>query len=39
MQMTYELGCRVGEFVRIQLKHLNFCRSTVLFRGVKTPEL
>ena len=31
MQMIYELGCRVGEFVRIQLKHLNFSRSTVLF--------
>ena len=31
LQMIYELGCRVGEFVRIQLKHLNFSRSTVLF--------
>ena len=30
-RMIYELGCRVGEFVRIQLKHLNFSRSTVLF--------
>jgi len=30
-QMIYELGCRVGEFVRIQLKHLNFSRSTILF--------
>ena len=31
MRMIYELGCRVGEFVRIQLKHLNFSRSSVLF--------
>ena len=23
MRMIYELGCRVGEFVRIQLKHLS----------------
>src|SRR3989337_2724634 len=30
-EMIYELGCRVGEFVRIQLKHLNFSRSTILF--------
>ena len=30
MQLIYELGCRVGEFVRIQLKHLDFSRSTVL---------
>ena len=30
MQMVYELGCRVGEFVRIQLKHLNFSRDTIL---------
>ena len=30
-QVIYELGCRVGEFVRIQVKHLNFSRSTVYF--------
>ena len=36
MQMIYELGCRVGEFVRIQLKHLNFKRSTVLFPAENT---
>lgn len=29
-QVIYELGCRVGEFVRIQLKHINFSRSTIL---------
>ena len=31
MRMIYELGCRVGEFVRIQLKHLSFGRNTVYF--------
>jgi integrase len=30
-EIIYELGCRVGEFVRIQVKHLNFSRSTVFF--------
>ena len=30
LQIIYELGCRVGEFVRIQIKHLNFSRSTIL---------
>jgi integrase len=34
--MVYELGCRVGEFVRIQLKHLNFSRSTVFFPAENT---
>jgi integrase len=29
MRVTYELGCRVGEFVRIQLRHLAFSRSTI----------
>jgi len=29
LQMIYELGCRVGEFVRIQLKHLSFQKSSV----------
>ena len=36
MQMIYELGCRVGEFVRIQLKHLSFGRSTVYFPAENT---
>jgi len=31
LRMVYELGCRVGEFVRIQLKHLSSSRSTVFF--------
>jgi len=26
-EVMYELGCRVGEFVRIQIKHINFGRS------------
>ncbi len=30
-EIIYELGCRVGEFVKIQVKHLNFSRSTVFF--------
>ena len=29
MQVIYELGCRVGEFVRIQLKHMDFRRSAI----------
>jgi len=36
LRMVYELGCRVGEFVRIQLKHLNFGRSTVFFPAENT---
>ena len=34
--MIYELGCRVGELVRIQVKHLNFSRSTVFFPAENT---
>jgi integrase len=36
MQVIYELGCRVGEFVRIQLKHLDFGRSSVYFPAENT---
>ena len=36
LQVIYELGCRVGEFVRIQVKHLNFYRSTVFFPAENT---
>jgi integrase len=32
----YELGCRVGEFVRIQVKHLNLSRSVVFFPATNT---
>ena len=35
-EIIYELGCRVGEFVRIQVKHLNFNRSTVFFSAENT---
>ena len=35
-RVIYELGCRVGEFVRIQVKHLNFSRSTVFFPAKNT---
>ena len=31
MRTLYELGCRVGEFVRIQLRHLSFGRGSVYF--------
>lgn len=36
LRMIYELGCRVGEFVKIQLKHLDFNRSTVFFPAENT---
>lgn len=29
MQVIYELGCRVGEFVRIRLEHIDFRRGRV----------
>ena len=35
-EIIYELGCRVGEFVRIQVKHVNFNRSTVFFPADNT---
>jgi len=35
-EVMYELGCRVGEFVRIQVKHINFNRSTVFFPAENT---
>lgn len=36
MRLIYELGCRVGEFVRIQLKHLSFARNTVYIPAENT---
>ena len=36
LRVVYELGCRVGEFVRIQLKHLAFGRNTVYFPAENT---
>lgn len=35
-EVIYELGCRVGEFVKIQIKHINFKRSTVYFPAENT---
>jgi integrase len=35
-EMIYELGCRVGEFVRIRLKHIDFNRSMVYFPAENT---
>ena len=31
MRLIYELGCRVGEFVRIQLRHIDCHRGRVFF--------
>jgi integrase/recombinase XerD len=36
LKTVYELGCRVGEFVRIQLKHIDFNRSSVLIPAENT---
>jgi integrase len=36
MRTIYELGCRVGEFVRIQLKHFSFGRCSVYFPAENT---
>jgi integrase len=35
-QVIYELGCRVGEFVKIQVRHVSFSRSTVYFPAENT---
>jgi len=35
-EIMYELGCRVGEFAKIQVKHVNFNRSTVFFPAENT---
>lgn len=36
MRIIYQLGCRVGEFVRIRLQHLDFGRSNVLIPAENT---
>jgi len=36
MRMIYELGCRVGEFVRIQLRHIAFARNTIYIPAENT---
>jgi integrase len=35
-EMIYELGCRVGEFVKMQVRHISFIRSTVFFPAENT---
>ena len=35
-ELIYELGCRVGEFVRIRVRHVSFSRSTVFFPAENT---
>jgi integrase len=35
-EVIYELGCRVGEFVRMQVRHVSFSRSTVFFPAENT---
>ncbi|HED00735.1 MAG TPA: site-specific integrase [Proteobacteria bacterium] len=36
MRLLYESGCRVGELVRIQLKHLDFINSSIFFPAENT---
>src|ERR1039457_6359648 len=36
IRLIYHLGCRVGEFSRIQIKHLDFNRHNVLFPAENT---
>jgi len=35
-QVIYELGCRVGEFVKMRVRHVSFSRSTVFFPAENT---
>jgi integrase/recombinase XerD len=35
-EVIYELGCRVGEFVKMQVRHISFSRSTVFFPAENT---
>ena len=36
MRLLYESGCRIGEFVRIRLKHLDFANHGVFFPAENT---
>ncbi len=36
LRLIYELGCRVGEFVRIRLRHIDFTRAAVTFPAANT---
>ncbi len=35
-EVIYELGCRVGEFVKMRVRHIHFSRSTVFFPAENT---
>lgn len=35
-EVIYELGCRVGEFVKMKVRHVSFSRSTVFFPAENT---
>ncbi len=35
-EVIYELGCRVGEFVKMQVRHISFSRSTVFIPAENT---
>jgi integrase len=35
-EVIYELGCRVGEFVRMRARHISFSRSTIFFPAENT---
>ena len=35
-EVIYELGCRVGEFVKIQVRHVSFNRNAVFFPAENT---
>ena len=35
-EVIYELGCRVGEFVKIRVRHISFSRSTIFFPDENT---
>jgi integrase len=40
LRLIYELGCRVGEFVQIRLRHINFREKSIFFpaENTKTKE-
>jgi len=40
LRLIYELGCRVGEFVQIRLRHTNFLENSIFFpaENTKTKE-
>ncbi|MCH8291519.1 tyrosine-type recombinase/integrase [Candidatus Poribacteria bacterium] len=36
LRLIYELGCRVGEFVQIRLRHINFRENSIFFPAENT---